>query len=106
MTEPSRAVEVAIEAPPSIDPAELNLPPHLTYYLTDRGFKTMPPVISPAGYDGEINVFESSSAIPGLWFRAEDDTNGAVMILLRLEQVEQLSDQLRWLIENHWTTKR
>ncbi len=83
---------------------------HIMPTISDRGFKTMPPVpASWGGHEtGEVVVYESSAAeAPHLWLRVNaapgfGGTAETVSAHLPLDEAEKLRDQLTWLIENHY----
>lgn len=67
---------------------------------SDRGFKSLEPITDAHG--GTVKVYESSAAIsPHIWVTIEG-VEGVSDSCLTLEQAEELINQLRYLIDNHW----
>lgn len=89
---------------------------NLTPSLSNRGFKQMPEV--EGRYGGTIKAFESSAAFETqVWVkvRVPDDANSYLnhpdeyigkwyeaTILLKAEDAKAFSEQLSWLVENHY----
>lgn len=83
---------------------------HLVPELSDRGFKSLPPIASsyPAG---EVAVSESSAATwPSIWLRAKAPDNlnepegpsHEAPIHLTVGAAWRLAEQLQWLVKNHY----
>lgn len=76
-------------------------PEHLIpFALNDRGIRTMPSVITGDG--DSIRVAESSSYVPHLWLTVIDETGTSVRVHLPIDRAQQVSDQLAYLVANHY----
>jgi hypothetical protein len=85
---------------------------HLEPLVTDRGFQHLLPVSST--YGGHVRVHESSAASgPHVWVTSvapsdlNDPTSPAVRVALHLtlEDAATLSDQLAYLVKNHYQVR-
>lgn len=70
--------------------------PHMQPQTSDRGFNRMPDITGPYGHT--ISAYESSAASgPHLWISIGDTTAH-----LTAEQAWQFSQQIQWLVTNHY----
>lgn len=77
-------------------------PKHLIPFVSDRGFQSMPDVVSVYG---GARIYESSNAAePCLWVRLEEcsGVRGVAAVEFTLEEAAKLRDQLDYLISSHY----
>lgn len=90
-----------------------DLPAHLRYTTTDRGFRHLPHIVGTHGGQpaGHVAVRESSAANgPHLWIEAShpsdrnDPTSPPVTgcVHIRAEDAWRFADQIRYLVEHHY----
>lgn len=90
-----------------------DMPPHLRYTTTDRGFRYLPPIPGTHGGQpaGSVSVRESSAASgPHLWISARhpsdrnDPTSAPAegCVHIRTEDAWRFADQIRYLVEHHY----
>lgn len=82
--------------------------PRLTAEVSDRGLRYMPSV--EGAYGGEVSVYDSSGAAPGIWLKAvepgstrDDGVDATATVLLSLYDARALAEQLQDLFDNHWS---
>lgn len=86
---------------------------HLQPMKTSRGFTHLPAI--PGAYGGEVTTYESSAASsPHVWLNVivpmdtnnpKEGQNVEATLHLSLDNAAKLSEQLSWLIVNHYQIK-
>lgn len=79
-------------------------PPHLRLRMSPLGYLKAPPITGLDGYDGQVEVYESSGGHPAIWIAVTGSGNAAVSTVpVGLPGIRQLIEQLVLIHNSHYT---